>query len=410
MMMKVTSRITPLAMLVACLVIQMPTTAQTDASQPDTTAEACNIGDATILDIRLADGITIQGRLTLPTADSGTPAHAPVRTLVIYVHGTGPGTYLTKRPLGAGRTFNYFDIRAEAFTERGIGFFSYNKRGVTNSEEPPWYDAVDRDLFRTVVPITEADDLAAMVRTLKQHERLAEARIMLLGVSEGTVVSALAAERHPDLVDAIILTGYCHENLYDVIAYQFQGHGSMLTIRPMFDADDDGMISRAEYESEDEGISRYRTTVMRGAAFDLLDATGDGMLAAADFASHQKVMHNMLLGCVEAGNEEWIWNNYFRITVEWLRAHFALEPNKTRLLRLELPIYVLHGEDDAHVPADSVRDLETRFRALGKTNLEAHVFEDHDHNLNFMELISRNEPSAGIRRLLEIAEGFDAGQ
>ena len=54
--------------------------------------------------------------------------------------------------------------------------------------------------------------------------------------------------------------------------------------------------------------------------------------------------------------------------------------------------------------------LETRFRAVGKTNLEAHVFEDHDHNLNFMDLIRRNEQSAGIRKLLEIVEGFDAGQ
>lgn len=403
-------RITPLEMLIACLIIPTPVVAQGDPGQPEATTDAHAIGDVAILDIRLPDGVGIQGRLVLPATEPGASAPAPVRTLVIYVHGTGPGTYLTKRPLGSGKTFNYFDIRAEAFIKRGIGLFSYNKRGVTNSEVPPWFDDVDRKLFRTAVPITEADDLAAMIRALKRHDRIASARIMLLGVSEGTIIASLAAERHADLVDAIILTGYCHENMYDVIAYQFQGHGSMLTLRPVFDADGNGVISRSEYESENERISRYRNAVMQGAAFDLLDANGDGVLDAADFAIRQKAMHDMLLQCVEKSNEEWIWNNYFRVSTEWLRAHFALEPNKTRLLRLGLPIYVLHGENDAHVPADSVSDLQMRFRASGKTNLEAHVFEGHDHNLNFMEWVMKNDLPAGIRKLLDIVERFDAGQ
>lgn len=409
-MMKMRSRITRVTTLTASLIVPTLAFAHGDAEPRDASTSTSMIGDVTILDIPLADGISIQGRLILPTADGGAPSQAPVRTLVIYVHGTGPGTYLTKRPLGAGKTFNYFDVRAEAFTKRGIGFLSYNKRGVTNSEDPPWFDAVDREVFRTVVPLTEADDLSAVVRTLKKNDRLTNTRIMLLGVSEGSIVAALAAERHPDLIDAIILTGYCHENMYDVIAYQFQGHGSMLAIGPIFDTDDDGAISRAEYDSIDERVSRYRNAVMQGATFDLLDANDDGVLTAADFAIRQKVMHNMLLHCVETGNEEWIWNNYFRISIEWLRAHFALEPNKTRLLRLELPIYVLHGEDDAHVPADSVRDLQRRFRALGKANLEAHIYEDHDHNLNFMEWLTTGEPPEGIRQLLELVETFDAGQ
>ena len=137
--------------------------------------------DEEVLDIELADGVVIKGRLTLPPViDRGEASGgAAVKTLIIYVHGTGPATYLTKRPLDANREFNYFDYWAEAFAERGIGFFSYNKRGVRNSDTPPWFDEVDREAFRKVVPRLEADDLAAIIQSLKRRERLADARVML---------------------------------------------------------------------------------------------------------------------------------------------------------------------------------------------------------------------------------------
>ena len=182
----------------------------------------------------------------------------------------------------------------------------------------------------------------------------------------------------------------------------------MLKINPMFDRDDDGKISREEYESNDERVARSRRAVMQNAPFDLLDATKDGVLEAADFAIRNKPMHAMLLNCVKSNNEEWIWNNYFRISVPWLREHFALEPNKTRLLRMDLPIYILHGEDDAHVDAKNVKDLEERFKVMGKTNLESHIFADHDHDLNFMQWVMTGEPLEGIAKLLEIAAAFDA--
>lgn len=393
-------------------------TATVSAQETETgAAEASPNSIAHILDIKLADGVTIKGRLTLPTADPTNDANetagddnkstSPVNTIVIYVHGTGPATYLTKRRLSATREFNYFDFFAEAFAERGIAFFSYNKRGVTMGEEPPWFDEVDREAFRQVVPKVEADDLGTIVTALKHRDRLNEARVILLGWSEGSIIAALAAERHPDLIDALMLAGYCHDTIYDVIAYQFQGHGSMLLIGKEFDTDKDGRISRAEYESDDERVARYRERVMQNAPFDLIDATEDGVLEAADFAIRQKPMHEMLLSCVEMNNEEWIWNNYFRISVPWLREHFALEPNKTRLLRMDLPIFIFHGRQDAHVDARTVEDLERRFKVMGKTNLTAQVFEDHDHDLNFLKWVTAGEVSEGITAMLDAAAAFD---
>ncbi len=47
-----------------------------------------------IVKIKLSDGEVLTGKLELP-ADSSR-----VQRLIIYIHGTGPGTYLTRRKIG----------------------------------------------------------------------------------------------------------------------------------------------------------------------------------------------------------------------------------------------------------------------------------------------------------------------
>ena len=201
-----------------------------------------------------------------------------------------------------------------------------------------------------------------------------------------------------------MLAGYTHENMYDVIEYQFQGHGSMLRLNPMFDADGDGEISRAEYESDDESVAAQRRAVMRDAPFDALDVSTNDVLNAADFAQLNKPMHTMLLYSIEQNNEDWIWSNYFRVSIPWLHGHFALEANKTRLLRLDMPIYVFHGTEDAHLPVSGVEDLEQRFKSLGKSNLETFILPDHDHDLNYISWFRTGEMTDGIRAIFDSAE------
>lgn len=356
--------------------------------------------DQSIIDVTLGDGEQIKGRLCLP---EGT---TKIRTTIVFVHGTGPGTYLTKRKFG-DKELNYFDFLANEFNDRGIGFFSYNKRGVTNSDKPPYYDQVDREKFRKVTPLLEADDLAPIIKTLKQNSRVSESQIILLGWSEGTIVAAVAAEKHPDSIDAIFLAGYAHENIYDIITWQFSGAASMINLNPTFDKDEDGQISQDEYDSGDEIPKKFRKQVMKGAEFEVLDADKNGQLNKDDFAIHSKFMHQMLLHNTADGNEDWIWNNYFRISIPWLQEHFALEPNKTRLTRLDLPIHIFHGTNDAHVDVKTVEDLKRRFESLNKKNLETYIFEDHEHNLNFARWATHDEMSEGFKKIFEVASKLD---
>ena len=109
-----------------------------------------------IIQIPSYDGYLIEGKLAMPednTADK----------LVIYVNGSGPNTYDNKRQLDENKKFTYFDLFREEFTKRGSAFFSYNTRGVTTSDEPPYFTDVDDILYRSYTPQASVKDVVSMV-------------------------------------------------------------------------------------------------------------------------------------------------------------------------------------------------------------------------------------------------------
>jgi pimeloyl-ACP methyl ester carboxylesterase len=347
--------------------------------------------------IELDDGEVLTGKLYLP-------AEGDVRELVIYVHGTGPGTYLTRRAIG-GVEFSYFDMFGEQFTSRGIAFFSYNKRGVELSDTPPHFDKVDREKFKQAVPSVEVRDLGTVIRFLRDTPRLGDAKVVLLGWSEGTIIASMVAENKDNRVAGLLLAGYAHENMFDLIKWQFSGASSMLNLNPVFDHDGDGSISEEEFASDDPSAAAMRKA-LGDAPFGTLDMDSDGALTREDFRLLAQPQYKLILSKVEARDGDWIWKNYFRVSIEWLEEHFALEANKTRLLRLDVPIYVFHGDGDANADIEGVRDLQARFDEHGKTNLRTFIFEGHDHDLNFLHWVFKREIPPGIAKIFEVAESL----
>ena len=361
----------------------------------DADEKTANEYKSEIRKIELDDGETLTGKLYLPDLES-------INELVIFVHGTGPGTYLNPRKVG-NVEFNYFDMFGERFNDRGVAFFSYNKRGVEIGDKPPMFDEVDRDKFKKVVPHVEINDLGTVIESLSADERFANANVILFGWSEGTIIASAVAEDESNGVDGLFLAGYAHENMFDIIKWQFSGVSSMINLNPIFDANEDGSISKEEYESEEKKPARFRAAAMGGATFELLDANKDEKMSAADFAMRTEPVYNMLLEKISENDDDWVWENYFRISTDWLHEHFELEPNKSRLLRLDIPIYIFHGTSDPNVSVEGVYDLQKRFDANGKSNLNVFVFEEHDHNLNFMEWALKNTIPEGIEKIFETA-------
>lgn len=350
-----------------------------------------------ILRVKLSDGEMMTGKLSLPESPE------PIREIVIYVHGTGPGTYLNRRKIG-DKEFNYFDVFAEEFNRRGIAFFSYSKRGVEPGDEPPTFEKIDREKFKKVVPSVEKADLSALIKFLRKDKRLKKARVVLLGWSEGTVLASMVAEDKRNGVSALLLAGYVHENMFDVIKWQYSGASSMIILRKAFDRDSDGNITREEYESKEKSATSMRTGRLQNTKFEQLDVNRDDFINAVDFGRLVEPKYKLILEKIEAGDEEWIWKNYFHVSINWLNEHFKLEANKTRLLRLNIPIYVFHGEDDANCDVNWVYDLREGFVKNKKGNLRTYVFKDHDHDLNFLYWAIRQKMPDGIDGIFDVAE------
>ncbi len=355
---------------------------------------------AEIVTFQLFDGETAEGKLSLPADTS------KIKELVIYIHGTGPGTYDKHRKMG-GTEFNYFDLFAQEFNNRGIAFFTYNKRGVTGGDTPPLYEKVDREKYKKVLPGVEVKDIATFISTLRKDKRLSKAKVVLMGWSEGSIIAslvALAADDKKNKVSALLLAGYANDNLFDVIKWQNTGGSSIVNIRGYFDTNHDNRITREEYESDAKPAMAFRTQAFGGAKFAQLDVNKDNVIDAGDFALLNKTRYETILAAVEKNDDEWIWNNYFHVTTAWLKEHFALEANKVRLLRANIPIYIFQGEDDANCPVEGVYDLQEKFKKAGKTNLHAFVFKSHNHDLNYIDWLTKKEMPEGIKKLFESAE------
>jgi pimeloyl-ACP methyl ester carboxylesterase len=350
-----------------------------------------------IVKIRLSDGESITGRLKLPSVNERVPL------IIVFVHGTGPNTYLNKRKIG-NVEFNYFDLFADEFNKRGIGFFSYNRRGVEIGDTPPYYDKIDSAKYSKYLPLTEAEDIEAIISQLKRDNRFSNSKIALLGCSEGTIIASMVADRKVVKIDGLLLFGYANDNLFDIIKWQYSGKASMINLQKFFDVNKDNLISRSEYESTDSIAVLGRTRVLQNASFDLLDIVKDSVVDFHDFAARNTQYFEYLVKMVDSGNDSWIWQNYFRVTSRWLKEHFRLEANKTRLLRIDIPVYIFNGTADGNVPIEGIYDIQSRFTQAKKTNLKCFIFEGHNHDLNYLDWPFKHEISEGLNSIFNTSE------
>jgi pimeloyl-ACP methyl ester carboxylesterase len=293
---------------------------------------------------------------------------------------------------------------ANEFNNRGIAFFTYNRRGVTIGNTPPYYDSVDMEKYRKYLPSVETEDIAAIISGLKLDKRLLNAKVVLLGWSEGTILAAMVADKKKSAVDALLLAGYANDNIFDIIRWQNSGEPSILNIKKYFDADHNGVISRQEYESTEKAPTSLRTGSFRNARFEQIDVDKDSVVSSGDFKIINGPRLKAIMDAYDRKDGDWIWKNYFRVTIEWLTEHQSLEANRTRLPRLEIPIYIFHGEDDANASVKGVYGIRDIFAEKQKSNLQCFVFKGHNHDLNFLDFPVKKTIPEGIQKIFEVAE------
>ncbi len=344
-----------------------------------------------IVHIKSFDDYTLTGKLDLPEGAQS------VSTLVIFVPGTGPNTYDNKRKTGTIE-FNYYDLFAQELAKRQVGFFRYNTRGVEEGSEPPTYDTINREEYKKYTPQNQAQDIEVMITELKKNEKLKNAKIVLLGWSEGTIIAPLVAERNNVEISSLMLAGYCNEKMQDIIEWQLSGESSMIFYCQYFDTNLDGIVTKEEFKADPYGITK---SVLGGVKFKDLDINKDNKLSSADFYSLLTESRERILKAIEQNDGDWIWNNYYHITTEWLSGHAKLEANKDRLPKLAIPVNIFHGVSDQNVPVKGVYNIFDAYKANGKTNLNAFIFINNNHDLNYQMYPMNGMISAGLRQIFD---------
>ena len=342
---------------------------------------------AVLLDrIHALTGQRVTERLTIPSFDAyplegklDLPAGQEADALVVFVNGSGPNTYDNHREIN-GIPFRYYDLFAERLTRQGTAFFRASTRGAYPGGDAPLFTEVNDAEYQTYLPETSVRDTEAIVTALKADPRLKNARVYLLGWSEGTMIAPKVAQRGNVQVDALLLAGYCNGTMDEALEWQQSGTSSILLYSQYFDYDGDGAVSEAEFVED-----RYQIKDQLGSEFAALDADGNGVLTVDDFALLSEPFRREMLSAIDRRDDQWLKENYsVQLTSGWFLAHRAFQPNREMLAELDLPIHIFHGTADLNVSVQGVYDIEAAFKALGKTNLTAHIFPDMDHDLNYL--------------------------
>jgi len=278
-----------------------------------------------MLKIKSFDGYMLKGKLTLPKNDG------KISKLVIHLNGAGPNTY-------------HIDFFPEYYANNGIAYFTFNKRGVYEDENPSSIKEINENEYITYLPSNSVEDVFCIINTLKNTEMLEDSIVLLNGWSEGTIIAPLFINKYPNIVKAIFLIGYSNINLKDMQIQQC---------------------------SKIDGGN---------------------------------VMLENCFKAVEERDNKWLMKN-MGVTWQWLSEHYRLTSNNDILPKLDLPIFIFHGESDGYCDVKDVYQIKDTFIKLGKTNLSINVFEKHGHGL---EIIGKpNEISPGRKKLLETAKNIN---
>ena len=89
----------------------------------------------------------------------------------------------------------------------------------------------------------------------------------------------------------------------------------------------------------------------------------------------------------------------------------AFSDGDTSTTRLCLPqnreintiVIVVHGTEDENVSVESVYDLQSRFDVCNKKNLMIHIFDKHNHDLNFQDWLIHKKWSEGFQKIFRVA-------
>lgn len=331
------------------------------------------------------DSYEMRGKLVLPDLDSP-------RAIVIYVQTAEGMTLDVKRPLPGDKTFNYHDLYRKKFPEMGVGFFSYEGRGIQMGDEPPRYEKIDWNIYNTSTLKNKAQDVLSAIHTIRKIDGLEHTSILLMGSSEGTLVAAEAASIDPDQVSGLVLYAVMATNLRECFTF-IMSEGDFMRFRPL-DMDKNEIISKEEWEKY---IKDYD--------FSQADLNKDGVFTVED----TKVGTKKYLDAIKS-NDYKVLQDWARVSAalsvpeNWFKDHFNHNDMWTYLSKLDFPIGHFHGDADRMTSIKALKKLESKAKAAKLSNMEFHYFDGLDHSLNIVLYFLKGELPEGHKAIFEFVD------
>lgn len=149
---------------------------------------------------RTFDGHEIRGSLTYPSRMNGR------RPAVLLIHGAGPmdlNLTIPGRYSADGRPNRAFESISKALGENGVIVFRYNKRGITDvpGAEPVVNEAIyNGHTFDQLVA-----DARAALEILRNDPNVDTSKILLLGISQGTMIAPQVAKEDGHIAGLLLL-------------------------------------------------------------------------------------------------------------------------------------------------------------------------------------------------------------
>jgi pimeloyl-ACP methyl ester carboxylesterase len=300
-----------------------------------------------------------------------------------------------------------FEGFSNELSKRGIAYFMHSQRGIHVNDNPPLFFDMNVEEYLTYLPLNSVEDILHVIDELKKDKRLKNSKVYLLGISEGTIISTLFAEKYPDKVDALFLWGYVNINLRDTVIWQLSGGSFVPLFKEYFETDDAGRISKEAFES---GQKEVLTGLGLGDdAFEVCDANHDGYIDEEEMVALGKSLigfdSETILTAIEKRDDGWLLDDSNlagqKFTSGWFLQHLALRSNMEILPELNLPIHIFHGTLDMNCDVQGVYDVYKRVQEFGKTNLNINVFKGYDHGLGVAGYLVTGEMPESLKAIFD---------
>ena len=275
------------------------------------------------------EGGKLAGTLAVPESlDDKSP-------VVILVAGSGPTDRDGNNPILRSEINTLKEI-AHYLTSNGVITFRYDKRGIKGSSE---LMKEEPDSF-----LSYRNDLIAVVDYIINHDQIKKDEIYILGHSEGSMLSIMAAEKGAE-VDGLILvsgSGYTHGQ----------------TLRTQIS------VSAEQYEKA--GYSGVKEEMLKA-----LDDLYESVRTDSSFdISEYNIPEEMKTIYLSIANQP-------QFAKDWLE----VDP-VTLLEKVNKPVCIIQGSADGRVGIEDARKLAS---AVPDDRLELHILEGVNHYLKKAE-------------------------